>query len=79
MQYGSTYFKDFKPSDVQDPYEVLASQGGVQGPVDPSHEPFEHAVICGFGQSTNGVSNLPHPRTNTHTHTQREYSCHSHG
>ncbi len=81
MQHGSTYFKDLKPSDVQDSYEVLARQGGVQGPVDPSNEPFEHAVIRGFGQSTNGVGNLPHPRTNPHTHTQtqEEYNCHSHG
>jgi len=62
-----TYFKDLKPPDVQDPYEVLASHGGVQGAVDPSHDPFEHAVVRGFGQSTDGV-----------VHLQEQCRCHSH-
>lgn len=58
MLHRSTYFKDLKPSDVQDSYEVLAWQGSIQGPVDTSHEPFEHAVICGFGQSADSIVNL---------------------
>lgn len=65
LQYSSTHLKDLKACDVQDSYEVLARQRGVQGPVDPTNEPFEHAVVRGFGQSTDRVVNLPHSDTKT--------------
>lgn len=52
------YLKDLKASDVQDSYEVLAGQRGVEGPVDPTHQPLEHAVVRGFGQCANRVVHL---------------------
>lgn len=50
-----TYLKDLKAGDVQDSYEVLAGQWGVEGPVDATHQPLEHSVVCGFGQRTDCV------------------------
>ncbi len=53
-----TYFKDLKACYVQHSYEELTRDGRVQGFIDSAHQPFKHAVICGFGQSTNSIGHL---------------------
>lgn len=68
-EFWSTHLKDLKTSNIQDSYEVLARKGGVQGPIDPSHQPLEHAVVGGFGQSADGVVDLPNASGNTHVNS----------
>ncbi len=53
-----TYFKNLKACYVQDSYEELTRDGRVQGFIDSAHQPFKHAVICGFAQSTDSIGHL---------------------
>ena len=62
-----TYIEDLKAGDVQHSYEVLARQGGVQGAVDAHHQPLEHSVVRGFGQSADGIVHLQQPHAHAHT------------
>lgn len=53
-----SYLKDLKPGNIQYSYEVLPLHLGVQGLIDASHHPLEHAVVNGLGQSADGVHTL---------------------
>lgn len=57
---GQAHLKDLEASDVQHPDEELPLHLGVQGLVDPDHQPLEHLVIDGLAQSPDGVVALFH-------------------
>lgn len=72
-----THLKDLKAGDVQHSDKELAWQNGVQRPIYTPHQPLEHVVISGFGQSSHGIVNLVEPHNVCGTH--EDHSCHSHG
>lgn len=57
---GQAHLKDLEPSDVQHADEELPLHLGVQGLVDPDHQPLEHLVVDGLAQSPDGVVALFH-------------------
>lgn len=63
---GQAHLKDLKASDVQHSNEELPLHLGVQGLVNPGHQPLEHLVIDSLAQSPNGVLALFHVLTFLH-------------
>ena len=57
-QRDRTYLEDLEPGDIQDSDEELAFVLCVQGFIDTSYQPLEHAVIDGLGQGVQSVQHL---------------------
>lgn len=60
-----THIKDLEACNVQHPDEELPGQFGVQGPVDPGHQPLEHAIVGGFSQGPHSIEHLPRQTQST--------------
>jgi len=58
LNISFTHIKNFETSNVQYTDEVVSLSLGVQGLVDSSDQPAEHAVVQGLGEGAHRVQHL---------------------